>query len=308
MKSSIQTLITLLGLLLVERAAYSGEFISIEVTKRTHTQRSNGYFNVEVSEGSYGRINFTVHVKKNPLDVNVSSGLSRIEIVERGDPVGWIPTERREAQDRSGHFLHFELAPQLASKCILVLVELTGEAAGNAYRVDLYSYTKEGEEQPKPRFDEIVTIEFPRDGYSCTLADAANGITLQYDVVVAQDFEGVIPLPFGPSFAEPPGPSGLHPRAKISGNGQIYCPQDFGLARPTREEDQAIKTLKVGKYVHKIEWDGRNWTGPSDTSNPKGKLFPAGTYDITVTIYGSLLTSHGRTPYEITRRTKLILK
>jgi hypothetical protein len=83
----------------------------------------------------------------------------------------------------------------------------------------------------------------------------------------------VISLPNAPSYQEPAGPSGLHPRARISGQDQLYCLMDYGLGAPPEE---VVKTLKKGTYVHSFEWDGRNWTGPSDFNNPKGKAFPAG--------------------------------
>jgi hypothetical protein len=151
---------------------------------------------------------------------------------------------------------------------------------------------------------DVVKIEFPKDGYSYTLAEAAKGIKIQYKIIVEQDYEGVIPLRSAPSFREPPGPSGLHPREQVSGNDQVYCLRDFGLAAPPEE---VAKTLKKGTYLHSFEWDGRNWSGPSDFGNPKGKPFPAGTYDVTVTLRGKL-ADKGKTPYEITRKVKLVLK
>lgn len=305
MRTFIRLILIFFATLQVDGTAHSGVFETIEVNKRTHTERSKGYFEIDVSEGSYGRINFTVHVKLNPLDSKVSTSLARIEIVEGGKSIGWIPTHRRDKQDGNGHFFNFELTPELAAKCFLVLVEVTGEVKGNVYRVDLYSYTKEGARQTRRLFDEIVKIEFPKNGYRYTLAQAAKGIKIEYKIVVEQDLNDVIPLPQGPSFAEPPGPSGLHPRERVSGDGQVYCLMDFGLAPPPKE---CVKTLQKGTYSHSFEWDGRNWGGPSDTGNPKGKPFPAGTYDMIVILHGFLVTENGKVPYEITRKTKLELK
>src|SRR5207244_8156543 len=95
-----------------------------------------------------------------------------------------------------------------------------------------------------------------------------------------------------------------YPHQQTSGNNQLYSLIDFGLAQPPKE---VVTTLKKGTYVHSFEWEGRNWTGPSDTSTPKGKPFPAGTYDVTVTVHGKLVTDKGKTPYEITRKAKLVL-
>jgi hypothetical protein len=159
--------------------------------------------------------------------------------------------------------------------------------------------------QARPKFDEVVKIEFPKDGFTYTLAEVAKGIKIEYKIIVEQDHQGVIALPFGPSYREPPGPSGLHPREQISGKDQMYWLSDFGLAGPPQE---AVKTLKKGTYLHSFDWDGRNWTGPSDTGIPKGKPFPAGTYYITVTLQGKLVTDKSETPYVITGKTKLLLK
>jgi hypothetical protein len=159
--------------------------------------------------------------------------------------------------------------------------------------------------QARPPLDEVIKVEFPKDGYSYTLAEAAKGIKIEYKVIVEQDYEGVIPLPFPPSNMPPPGPAGLHPREQISGKDQRYCLMDFGLAPPPKE---VVKTLRKGAYLHSFEWDGRNWIGPSDTSRPKGKPFPAGTYELSVTMHGKLVTDKGTTPYMITRKTSLMLK
>jgi hypothetical protein len=163
-------------------------------------------------------------------------------------------------------------------------------------------------QDPVPEFKKAVRIVFPEGGYAYTLAEAARGVKIEYTIVVEGDREGVSPRPFGPSFLEPPGPSGLRPRERLSGNGQNYCLEDFGLAAPPREEDHPFKTLKKGTYRHAFEWDGRNWSGPSDTQNPKGKPFPAGTYDVTVLLHGTLATDKGPVPYEITGKTKIVLK
>jgi hypothetical protein len=160
-------------------------------------------------------------------------------------------------------------------------------------------------DEPAKEFAKTVKIEFPKDGYTFTLAEAAKGVKLEYKIVVSEERAGVVALPFGPSFGDPAGASGLHPRAAISGNSQRYCLEDFGLGFPPKGK---AATLKKGEYKHAFEWDGRNWTGPSHSNNPKGNAFPAGTYDVTVTIHGELETAKGRVPYELTAKTKLVLK
>jgi hypothetical protein len=160
-------------------------------------------------------------------------------------------------------------------------------------------------DEPAKEFVKAVKIEFPKDGYTFTVAEAAKGVKFVYKIVVSEDRAGVVSLPFGPSFVEPAGASGLHPREAISGNNQRYCIEDSGRAFPPKGK---AATLKKGEYKHAFEWDGRNWSGPSDTGNPKGKAFPAGTYDVTVMIHGELETPKGRVPYTLTEKTKLVLK
>jgi hypothetical protein len=69
-----------------------------------------------------------------------------------------------------------------------------------------------------------------------------------------------------------------------------------------------FKTLRKGTYRYSFGWDGRNWNGPSYTSTPKGPPFPAGTYDVTVTMHGVVRTGRGEVPYEVTGKTKLVLE
>jgi hypothetical protein len=159
--------------------------------------------------------------------------------------------------------------------------------------------------QDKRKFEDGVKVEFPKDGYTFTLAEAAKGVKIEYTVVVEQDYPGIIALPHGPSFNDPAGPSGLYPRQQISGKDQFYCLMDFGLGAPPKE---SAKMIKKGSYQHSFEWDGRNWTGPSDFGNPKGKPFPAGTYEVTVIMRGKVAGDKETTPYEVIAKTKLVLK
>src|SRR4051812_35575206 len=93
-----------------------------------------------------------------------------------------------------------------------------------------------------PRFEDVVKIEFPEGGYTFTQDQLAKGVKIEYTIRVGQDFPGVIAMQTGPSFREPAGPSGLHPHESISGGGQLYSLQDFGLApAPAKEVVKAIK-------------------------------------------------------------------
>ncbi|WP_438040578.1 hypothetical protein [Sorangium sp. So ce128] len=64
---------------------------------------------------------------------------------------------------------------------------------------------------------------------------------------------------------------------------QLYCLCDVGCCAP----DEAV-TVQVDAttVTQTIRWSGRQWTGPSDTSNPEGAFFRAGSYDVEVTFDG----------------------
>jgi hypothetical protein len=56
--------------------------------------------------------------------------------------------------------------------------------------------------------------------------------------------------------------------------------------------------LNVGVYAKSFNWDGVNWSGPSDTNNPKGMPFPAGDYELVIQALGS--TNQGtETPFSV---------
>jgi hypothetical protein len=142
-----------------------------------------------------------------------------------------------------------------------------------------------------------VSVQFPKEEYVFTLAEAAKGVRFEYRVVVRRDLEGVIPRAQDMGRAAGPGSSGLCPFEKISGDGQSYSPADIGLGQPK----DSPRRIEKGTHLLSFDWDGKNWAGASDTSNPKGPPFPPGTYRLTVQMTGEVLTPDGRRPYEISR-------
>jgi hypothetical protein len=127
-----------------------------------------------------------------------------------------------------------------------------------------------------------VKLEFIGASCTFTLAQAAAGLEIPYQVVVDDDVTGVVPKPQDSGQCDKPGPSGLILFEKLDGGGQQYCICDTGLCA---FQEQAV-TLKKGTYPGKFSWDGKNWSGPSDTGNPKGKDFPAGKYTLEVSAKG----------------------
>jgi hypothetical protein len=138
-----------------------------------------------------------------------------------------------------------------------------------------------------------VHIVFHVPSCDFTLAQAAAKISIDYDLVVDQDVPGFVPAApywYGSSAAN------LVLNEVVSGGGQSYCLCDQGLPYPQCPTDDGglsypdggpsgacpAITIPTGTYHRVFTWDGRNWMGPSDTSNPEGPPFPAGDYQLVV--------------------------
>jgi hypothetical protein len=50
----------------------------------------------------------------------------------------------------------------------------------------------------------------------------------------------------------------------------------------------APTTLPAGLTRATFRWDGRSWEGPSDTGNPEGPAFPAGSYNLRISAVGTV--------------------
>jgi hypothetical protein len=129
-----------------------------------------------------------------------------------------------------------------------------------------------------------VSILFPDDRCSYTPAEVAAGIAINYQVRVEQSLDGIHPVPVDLGGCGTPDTSGLIVGFEITGNSNSrYCLCDVGPCMRQTFTTQAL----TGTYPAAIQWDGRNWLGPSDTGNPKGTAFPPGTYTLTVTAKGT---------------------
>jgi uncharacterized protein (TIGR03067 family) len=130
-----------------------------------------------------------VHVQANSEDKQVRSSLARLELVEGDRRVAWIPLDRQDEVNGEGHVVRFELPREMAARWTLILVQLTMDAGGNVYRVDLGSYlagarTHEG--VWKPIAAVLGGMRLPND--------ALNAITLKitagtYEVTVDGEAE-----------------------------------------------------------------------------------------------------------------------
>ena len=128
-----------------------------------------------------------------------------------------------------------------------------------------------------------VSINFTTTRTTWTTAETANGLQIEYVVSIAEDVEAVHPETQDAGWCGDPGPSGLILFEDLRGNGQRYCLCDYGLCL---EEPVEFRTLPKGTYPGTFYWEGRNWTGSSDTMRPKGDAFPPGRYTLTVSAIG----------------------
>ncbi|WP_437876404.1 hypothetical protein [Sorangium sp. So ce513] len=64
---------------------------------------------------------------------------------------------------------------------------------------------------------------------------------------------------------------------------QLYCLCDVGCCAPDEAVTVQVDATTATQTIH---WSGRQWTGPSDTSNPEGAFFAPGSYDVEVTFDG----------------------
>ena len=148
-----------------------------------------------------------------------------------------------------------------------------------------------------------VTIRFPA-GCHWAVEAVREGVEIPYEVVVEEQVDGVIPHRNNVGNCDSPGESGLITSAEFTGNDQRWCRCDAGNCPPLI---QTAVTLEPGTYRNTIEWEGRNWTGPSDTGNPKGEPFPPGTYELSVLATGERVYPDAKSPFELEATTEIEL-
>jgi hypothetical protein len=127
-----------------------------------------------------------------------------------------------------------------------------------------------------------VDVAWPAQRCVFTVAEAAAGIGVDYDVVVTGTVAEVDTRPQA-SGCGTPSADGLIWFEQLGGGGQQYCLCDTGLC----PGDPVRSTPVPGTHRLTFTWMGRNWFGPSDTGNPMGDPFPPGSYVLTVTSVGA---------------------
>lgn len=163
-----------------------------------------------------------------------------------------------------------------------------------------------------------VHVDFTSPTCAFSLAQARAGVHFPYRIVIDEDVPGYVSsTESNEGVLMYPGDSidGLRVAIALSGGAQRYCLCDQGGPQSFCDLDDggisfnngapgACKpiTLRKGTYDDSwprysggqaLAWDGRNWDGPSDTSNPEGTAFPAGDYTLELRIDGQLVEDAG---------------
>ncbi|MBM4355646.1 MAG: hypothetical protein FJ109_17965 [Deltaproteobacteria bacterium] len=128
-----------------------------------------------------------------------------------------------------------------------------------------------------------LTIDLSGNPCVYTLAQAKEGITFHYRIIVEKAVHNVVSQPLDAGHCDVPGTSGLRVFEKIHGNGQAWCFCDEGLCKDTNEPVE----IEAGEYADSLSWDGNNWNGPSDTGNEPGPPFPPGEYTLVLRAEGT---------------------
>lgn len=149
-----------------------------------------------------------------------------------------------------------------------------------------------GDVEQETVFEDNISLWVPAGGYSWSVNELAAGIEVEWEVRVGKDFDDVVTYSTrGEDIYK-----GLKAHAEIFGNDQYYGLNDFGHPGPPQYKRQPVRK---GIYKGQLDWDGKNWNGPSDFDAPKGDAFPPGDYQLQLTLHGMVDTGRGRRPFSI---------
>ena len=154
-----------------------------------------------------------------------------------------------------------------------------------------------------------VTLRFTGTVCTFTLAQAAAGISIPYELVVDHDIAGTYPHRQYSGDCSSPSHQGVYPLESLTGNGQIYALVDLGLpCADAGANSEPPVTITKGTYSATFQWQGKNYSGPSDTNTRPGAPFPIGNYTLTVDAMGTVDADGGpRTPYDVNASFHVVL-
>lgn len=135
-----------------------------------------------------------------------------------------------------------------------------------------------------------IAIDLERCVFS--QAELRGGVELPYEVLIRASDAQVWSRPLDAGGCATPGDSGIAIQERVQGGDESWCICDEGLCMAP---EPTFSLLTPGTYADSIEWDGRNWFGPSDFGNPPGEAFPPGEYLFVVRGAGTIRRADGST-------------
>jgi hypothetical protein len=145
-----------------------------------------------------------------------------------------------------------------------------------------------------------VELRFTDESCTFTQAQVAAGIAINYQLIVAENLTDIFVEPLDIGRCQKPDPQhGLIVSFVIEGGRERNCLCDTAFCGVARIRSGS----KPGTYPGAVNWDGRNWAGPSDVSSPKGPAFPPGTYVVMVRAQGTRRALNmSDVPYQVLAR------
>jgi len=130
---------------------------------------------------------------------------------------------------------------------------------------------------------EGVRVAFLSGACVVTQAEAAAGIRIPYSVEVDTALGELKIEPLDAGRCSRPAAHGLALFPEVVGDKERWCQCDVGLCPPA----EVVSKPKPGRYTAAIDWNGRNFAGPSDTGMTPGALFPPGRYRVQMQAKGT---------------------
>lgn len=129
----------------------------------------------------------------------------------------------------------------------------------------------------------LAGVRIRIEGSRCTFRSGEGG-SFRYHVELTRPVAYVVAAGFGScgSCAVYGADPAALVRATVESDDVRYCAScDVGCCPPDRE---GRHELAGGTTKGTLEWPGREWNGPSDTSMPLGPAFPPGSYAVKVAL------------------------
>ncbi len=162
--------------------------------------------------------------------------------------------------------------------------------------------------------DDMVSIEFSELSYRFPAAIAAQGIEINYEIVVRENVANVLPLSQHSQSDIQIDLQGhadeqkcvLDPFARLSGNQQFYGEFSGGCLAAPITISPAV--LVHGRYSYTFEWSGRNLSNDGGGGElPYGAPFPPGEYVLNVSCIGKVVAQGVPEDFIITNNVTLTI-